>query len=171
MQTILRALTGLTVGLIVGNAAILEAQAPPKITATGGWNLCVDAAVPTLAAAQALTITLTEGPNPPANAAGVTWSPGSGGVFTATIPLAQMPASARTVGVHTVSVAFVSPAGAAVILADGSTLTPSPSAPLSVSYEVVAQPTTPSPTNPRWIKIAGTIALAILGAWAVWAAY
>ncbi len=169
-----RLIVALAVGLLLGtlSSVSIHAQAPPKITATGGWNLCVDAAVNTLAQAQALTVTLVEGPTPPITPPGVTWVPGAVGTYTAQIPLSQLPASARTLGVHTVQVSFVSTAGAAVILADGSTLTPSPSAPLNVSYEVVAQPTTPSPTNPRWIKIAGTIAIAaVISLLAAWAAH
>lgn len=155
-----RNVLGLMLGLVCGvlfNVGIAHAQGQSnKITANGGFNLCVDApGVSTLAAAQALGVTIDG-----TAVSGVTWT-GSADPFTAQIPISQLAASYRTNGVHTISVAFTSPSGSGVVLADGSTLQPSPGTPLSVTYEVVAQPVTPSPSNPRWKVILGTLASAI----------
>lgn len=157
------------VGIVVGLVTTAYAQTSTgKITATGGWNICVDApGVTTLAAAQAIAVTVKYDGASAVPASGVVWvapvAPATS--VEAQLPLSQMPASARTVGVHTVEIAFAGTTGSPVILADGSTLTPSPGTPLLLSYEVVAQPTGPSPTNPRWKKIAGTLALAMVGLW------
>ncbi len=151
-------LAGLLIGLLIFmvSAGPLYAQTSNKITASGGWNLCVDF--------QASNVPLTLGIDGAAAipAAGVTWV-GSSAPFQAQIPLSQMPASARTIGLHSV---VVTAPTSTVTLADGSTLTV-PGGSLTVAYEIV-NTVGPAPSNPRWIKIAGTIAAIVGGVLVAW---
>jgi hypothetical protein len=146
-------LFGLVLGflLFIFAAGPIYAQTSNKITAAGGWNLCVDF--------QASNVALTVGIDGAAAipAAGVTWV-GSTAPFQAQIPLSQLPAGARTIGLHSV---IVTAPSSTVTLADGSSLTV-PGGSLTVAYEIV-NTVGPAPSNPRWIKIAGTIA-AFIGA-------
>jgi hypothetical protein len=90
-------------------------------------------------------------------AAGVTWA-GTVAPFTATIPFSQMPPAVRTVGSHSIAVTFPSTTD---VLADGTVYT-YPSGTLTSYVKVLPDVAVPNvPRNPRWIKIAGTVAVAI----------
>lgn len=148
-----RSLFPILLGLLVGSAfnVALHAQASDKVTVTGGFNVCVD----TQQANVALKVAFDGGAS--TDAAGVTWQG-----LTARIPLSQFPAAAKTLGPHTV---IVTTPDQTVTMADGSTqvIPGGPSAP--IPYTVISTSAQP-PSNPRWIKIAGTIALLLgLFAW------
>ena len=148
---------GFALGLITSFALTttpLFAQASNKIQ-VNNWNLCVDFQQNNVP----LTIQFDGGAVVPA--AGVIWI-GANAPFEAQIPVSQFPAAAKTVGVHT---AIVTAPGSSVIMADGSTLVV-PGGSVSVTYDIISSQG-PAPSNPRWKKIAGTAALALVGLLAV----
>lgn len=119
---------GLVLGyLAIGAVSPVVAQtANNKITAAG-FGICLD--FPTKDVALTLKI---DGATTAIAATGVTWA--GAGPFTATIPIAGFPASARTVGDHSV---IVSAPDVVETLADNSTVTVQ-SLPVTVTYRVVS---------------------------------
>lgn len=146
---------GLALGLGATEAVLAQATPNPKITANGGWALCVDFQ------ARDVALSLSVDGSAAVPASGVIWE-GTAAPFQAKLPLSDMPASARTVGVHTATVTAPSQT---VTMADGSTLD-IPGGSVALTYEVIATQG-PAPSNPRWIRILGVI-VAAAGGFLTW---
>lgn len=142
---------GIALGLLINNILGTTLLAQGKITATGGWNLCVDVVASSMVSAQQLQLNIAIDGGTSNPVVGLTWT-GSASPFTAQIPLSQLPLTARNIGQHT---AIVTASSGPITLADGSILTPT-SGSLTVPYEIV-NTSAPTPSNPRWIKILGTL--------------
>lgn len=144
MNRIIQATGGFLAGLVAMTTLLSAApmQAAPKVTATGGFNFCLDWATPGVA----LTGEFDGGAAVPL--LGVVWVGA-----TSQIPVSQFPAAAKALGPHTMTIR--EPSGVPVVLADGSSIVQVGGS-FTQPYEIVSNSSRPAPTNPKWLKIAGT---------------
>ena len=169
-KNVLGLLLGFTLGLALTSVPLYAqtqdgtAGKPYLVTQTGGWNKVVKCQATGLA----LTVAVDGAAAVPA--VGVTWgdSGDPSAPFAATIPMAQMPAAIRTVGMHTL--AITSPA-TTLTLADGSPYT-YPAATYTEYLTTLSDtPTSTPPKDGGWKKIIGSLAVAFGGLFIAWLAH